>query len=241
MPPARTRHRAGLGNLNLRGLSVQVQPAGRGATAVRSRALRPAQRAGPKGLLGYDAEGNGPLTWTSSPAGLTGVLRLRPHRFHDRPCIYHQGKLVARHARSYDRSRQVVDPEHQAALVGQQGRGKAAADLLAFEALSALAAPWLANLQRHHPNHLHHVRQILRLRDLHGADGVARALGESDGFGVYTWPAVCHIVERHQRAAGLPAPAAMAPTASRLGLLDIRLPGPDLSHYPGGPKSGCAS
>lgn len=157
------------------------------------------------------------------------------HRFHDRLCIYHQGKLVARHPRSYERHQQIVDPEHQAALIEEQTRGKASADLLAFEALSPLAPLWLANLQRHHPNHLYHVRQILRLRDLHGVEPVIRAIEESDRFGVYTWPAVCHIIERHHRASNLPAPAVMAPTAASRSLLDIRLPGPDLSHYPGNP------
>lgn len=160
------------------------------------------------------------------------------HRSYDRLCLYYQGRLIARHARCYERGRQIVDPEHEAALIEQQGRGLAARDVLAFESMGPLAAVWLANLQRHHPNHLHHVRRVLRMRDLHGEETVLRALEESGRFGVYTWPAVGHLIECWQRAAGRPAPAAMAPTASSRALLEIRLPRPDLSHYPGGAAPG---
>ena len=62
--------------------NVQLQAAGRGATALRYLA-RYVQRSAfsPKRLLGYDADGKILLRWTSSDTGQTGVLRLHPHEF----------------------------------------------------------------------------------------------------------------------------------------------------------------
>jgi len=161
------------------------------------------------------------------------------HRYHDRLCFYHQGKLIAHHPRSYDRNQQIVDPEHEHehALIEQQTRGKAAADFLAFEALSPLAPLWLQNLQQHHHNALHHVRRILALNQIYERADIAWALEQTHQYHLYNASGLCHLLERRHRMANQPAPAPMAPSATSRGLLDIRLPGPDLSHYPGNPGS----
>lgn len=154
------------------------------------------------------------------------------HRYHDKLNFYYQGKLVASHPRSYDRHQQIVDPEHQRELIEQHHRIQVAAEQVAFEALDPVAPIWLANLRLNHPNHLHHMRQILRLGDLHGSAAVAQGLRQSHDFGIYTWHTVQNLLERHLRG-DRPAPQPMAPTAATRPLLEIRLPGPDLSHYPG--------
>ena len=154
------------------------------------------------------------------------------HRYHDKLNFYHQGKLVASHPRSYDRHQQIIDLEHQRELIDCQRRSQAAAEQLAFEALDPVAPIWLANLRQFHPNHLHHMRQILRLHDLHGGSAVARALRQSHDFSIYTWHTVQNLIERHLRG-DIPAAQPMAPTAITRPLLEIRLPGPDLSQYPG--------
>jgi len=161
--------------------------------------------------------------------------QIQMHRHHDRLCLYHQGKLIARHPRSHDRHQQIVDPDHQSALIEGQARSKAAADHLAFEALSPLAAIWLANLQRQQPNHLHHLRKILQLCELYGPNAIEQALEESHRYEVYTWPCVRNLIERQERSRRQRPTSPMAPTATSRSLLDIRLPGPDLSHYPGNP------
>lgn len=161
--------------------------------------------------------------------------QIQLHRYHDRLCFYHQGKLIARHPRSYDRGQQIVDADHQQALIDQHARGKAAADHLAFEALSDLAPLWLQNLRLLQPNALHHLRQILRLCELHSEADIAWALEESHRYEVYTWSCVSHLLERRHRQERQPPPIPMAPTAASRGLLELRLPGPDLSRYPGNP------
>ena len=62
--------------------NVQLQPVGRGTTAVRYLA-RYVQRSAfsPGRLLGYDNSGNVLLRWTSSDTGKTAVMRLHPHEF----------------------------------------------------------------------------------------------------------------------------------------------------------------
>jgi len=161
------------------------------------------------------------------------------HRFHDRLCLYHQGALIARHPRSYDRHQQIVDPDHQSALILEQSRGRHAADLLAFESLCPVMAPlWLANLQQRHPgSSLIHVRQILRLADLYGIPAIASALEASRRHELYTWQTIRHLVEMRQRTSRQPDPAPMAPSAASRDLLNIHLPTPDLNHYPGNPAS----
>jgi DUF971 family protein len=76
------------------------------------------------------------------------------------------------------------------------------------------------------------MRQILRLSDLHGAPAVARVLRQSHNFGIYTWHTIENLLERHIRGQ-TPPPQPMASTAATRSLLEIRLPGPDLGHYPG--------
>jgi transposase len=154
------------------------------------------------------------------------------HRYHDRINLYDQGKLIASHLRSYDRHQQIVDPDHQLALIEEHRRSKNAAEALTFEALDPIAPLWLQNLRTHQPNHLHHMRQILRLSDLHGAPAVARVLRQSHNFGIYTWHTIENLLERHIRGQ-TPPPQPMASTAATRSLLEIRLPGPDLGHYPG--------
>jgi transposase len=158
--------------------------------------------------------------------------QIQLHRYHDRLNFYYQGKLVATHPRSYDRHQQIVDPEHLREILDYQRRCQAAREQLAFEALDPVAPVWLANLRQFHPNHLHHLRQILRLSDLHGCGAVARALRQSHDFNIYTWHTVQNLIERHLRGE-LPAPQPMSATAATRPLLEIRLPGPDLSQYPG--------
>lgn len=62
--------------------NVQVQPVGRGRSALRYLA-RYVQRSAfdPKRLLGYDPKGKILLRWTSSATGRSAVMRLHPHEF----------------------------------------------------------------------------------------------------------------------------------------------------------------
>lgn len=157
------------------------------------------------------------------------------HRSHDRISIYHQGKLIASHPRSYDRHKDIVDPEHQRELIEQYRRSRADSERLTFEALDPIAPIWLTNLGQHHPNALHHIRQILRLADLHGTPAVARALAQSHDFGIYTWHTVQNLIEQQLRGKQ-PLAQPMSPTEASRPLLDLRLPEPDLSHYLGNPS-----
>ena len=156
-------------------------------------------------------------------------------RSHDRIVIYYQHKLMASHCRSYQRHAEILDPEHQIALLNQYQRTRADARRLLFEELDPVAPLWLLNLAKHHPNTDHHIRQILLLADLHGKPAVAHALRQSHDFAIYTWHTVQNLLQRQLRGE-LPAAGPMAPTSATRPLLELRLPSPDLSHYPGNPQ-----
>jgi hypothetical protein len=42
----------------------------------------------------------------------------------DRLCVYHGEELIARHSRSFERHRDIEDPDHAKALVAQCCRGR---------------------------------------------------------------------------------------------------------------------
>ncbi len=55
----------------------------------------------------------------------------------DRLCVYHAEELIARHARSFERHRDIEDPDHPKALVAQRRHARDAHVLKRFLALSA--------------------------------------------------------------------------------------------------------
>jgi hypothetical protein len=55
----------------------------------------------------------------SVPAEYAGA-RVTIKAYPDRLCVYHQDKLLARHARSFDRHQDIEDPDHPKALLAQR-------------------------------------------------------------------------------------------------------------------------
>ena len=77
-------------------------------------------------------------------------------------------------------------------------------------------------------NPLHHVRKIVALSEIYGADKVARAMEDAFTFQAFSCEYIANLLE--QRARNLPEPGALHLTR-REDLLDIKLQQPDLSIY----------
>jgi hypothetical protein len=81
----------------------------------------------------------------SVPARFAGT-QVTVKAYPDRLCVYHGEELIARHARSFERHRDIEDPDHPKALVAQRRHAHDAHVLKRFLALSPLAAKYQAGL-----------------------------------------------------------------------------------------------
>lgn len=157
-------------------------------------------------------------------AGSQVILKVYP----DHLCLYHDQELIARHVRSYERQRDIEDPDHAKALVAQRHHAQDAQVLRRFLGLSPLAAKYHTGLLERRGNALSHVRKIVALADIHGEEAVVRALADALRFEAFSSEYITHLIQARGRQ--LPQPSALV-LMRRQDLLDLELPPPDLSPY----------
>jgi hypothetical protein len=114
----------------------------------------------------------------SVPARYAGA-RVMLKAYPDRVCIYHQDQLIARHVRSYDRHQDIEDPDHPKALIAQRTQAREQRLWLRFLSLSAQAQAYYDGLEQRRTNARHHLRKIVALSDIYGAQAVARAIEDA--------------------------------------------------------------
>lgn len=163
----------------------------------------------------------------SVPARYAGQ-RLLLKAYADRVCIYEHDQLVARHARSMDRHKDVDDPEHERELLVQRKSAREQRLIVQFLAISPRAQSYREGLEAKRVNARVHLRKIVALADLHGKEAVARAL--DDGLELHAFSAeyIAHILSARRRIGEEPAALQLT---RRADLLELELPEPDLSIY----------
>ena len=97
-----------------------------------------------------------------------------------------------------------------------------------FVSLTARADEYYHELALRRLNPLHHVRKIVALSEIYGAQATARALNDAFELGAFSSDYITHLLEA--RARTVPEPSALHLTR-RADLLDLELPEPDLSLY----------
>jgi transposase len=155
-------------------------------------------------------------------AGLT--LKTYP----DRLCVYCDEKLIARHARSYERHQDFEDPDHPKELLVQRKKAEERKIFMRFLALSPKAEQYYQKLEQRRMNPQHHVRKIVALSEIYGADKVSRAMEDVFTFQAFSSEYIANLLEQRTRC--LPEPGALYLTR-REDLLDIKVQQPDLSIY----------
>jgi transposase len=155
-------------------------------------------------------------------AGLT--LKTYP----DRLCMYHGDKLIARHARSYDRHQDIEDPDHPKELIAQRKKARDQKIFMRFLALCSKAKDYYRELEKRRMNPRHHVQKIVALSEIYGLDSVARAMEDAFVFQAFSCEYITNLCE--QRSRHLPEPGALHLTR-RSDLLDLEVEQPDLSIY----------
>lgn len=163
----------------------------------------------------------------SVPAHYAGqALTLKTYP--DRLCIYHGDRLIARHARRYDRFQDAEDPDHPKALLEHRKKARAHQLFLRFLALSPRAEAYYLKLEERRLNPQHHVRKIVALSDIYAPESVARALDDALTYEAFSSEYIANLLE--QRARFTPEASALYLTR-RADLLEISLAPPDLSLY----------
>lgn len=147
----------------------------------------------------------------------------------DRICIYHRDKLIARHTRSYERRRDIEDPDHPKELLEQRRNAREQRVLSQFLTLSNKAAAYYDGLLARALNSRMHLRRILALAENYGRDATARAIEDALAFQAFSSTYIAHLLEARARSPVLPSsPIALT---RRHDLLQLEIPEPDLSIY----------
>jgi hypothetical protein len=160
----------------------------------------------------------------SEYAGASLTLKAYP----DRLCIYHADKLIARHARSYERNQDFEDPDHSKELIAQRKKARDQKIFMRFLRLSPKAREYYRELENRRMNPRHHVQKIVALSEIYGVEAVSRAMEDAFFFQAFSCEYIANLLEQRLRA--LPEPGALHLTR-RSDLLDLEVQEPDLSIY----------
>ena len=109
------------------------------------------------------------------------------------------GKTVAEHQRSYERHRDVVDAEHDKALVERRRLVRGGHLLARFLSMGDAAEKYYRGLSERRLNPDLHVRKIMALLDVHGSENVLRAMEDSIQFEAFSADCVLNILETRSR------------------------------------------
>ena len=163
----------------------------------------------------------------SVPAEFASTL-LTLKVYPDRLCVYHHERLIARHARCWDRHRDIEDPDHPKALLAQRRNAREQKLLGRFLALCPQAEAYYLALGERRLNPAHHVQKIVALSEIYGVEAVTRALEDAFTFQAFSCEYIANLLE--SRARLRPEPAALQLTR-RQDLLELDMPEPDLAIY----------
>jgi transposase len=163
----------------------------------------------------------------SVPAEYAGA-KLTLKSYPDRITVYHEDKLVARHSRSYERNKDIEDPDHPKELIAQRKKARDQKIFMRFLSLSPKAQQYYRELENKRMNPTHHVQKIVALSEIYGTDPVARAMEDAFFFQAFSCEYIANLCE--QRSRPVPEPGALHLTR-RSDLLDIEVEEPDLSIY----------
>lgn len=163
----------------------------------------------------------------SVPARYVGA-RVTLKAYPERVCIYFRDQLIARHVRCYERHQDIEDPDHAKVLIAQRANAREQHLWLQFLSLSPNAQRYYEGLEQRRANARHHVRKIVALADIYGAEAVARAIDDALAFHAFSCEYIANLLE--MRARERPAASPLHLTRAR-DLLDIDIEPPDLSAY----------
>lgn len=158
-------------------------------------------------------------------AGGQAILKAYPHHL----CVYQGEALIARHARSYERHRDIEDPDHPKALLAQRRHARDSHVLKRFLGLSTHAADYYNGLIKNRGNTMMHIHKIVALAEIHGEAAVDRALADALAFAAFSSEYIANLLA--VRSKPIPADSPLVLMRGQ-DWLELALPPTDLSAYP---------
>jgi transposase len=132
--------------------------------------------------------------------------------------IVHQGQIIARHSRCYERRQLIVLPEHRTAALSMGRRSRSSALERAFDALGPEARQFHLYLNRQPVKTSVHLRCLLGLARVYGSAEVVSAIARALELAAYDAAYVENLLLAERRRRQLPTPT--LPTPRRRELID---------------------
>lgn len=154
--------------------------------------------------------------------------KLIMHAWPDRICFYHEGKLIARHIRSYDRHQDIENPDHPKALLKQRRKAEDQRLYMNFLKLSPKAEEYYRELADRRMNPKQHIRKIVALSEIYSIDEVKRAIEDAFSFKAFSCEYIANILEQRRHIKKEPGALHLMRGND---LLKLELPEPNLSIY----------
>jgi transposase len=132
--------------------------------------------------------------------------------------VLHEGQVVARHVRSYDRGQRIVSPDHRLAALERRARSGPTSLEQEFDALGAVARQFHLELRSRPVKTTVHLRRLLGLARLYGRQELLAALARASQLGTYDAAYVENLLLAERRRQQLPTPT--LPTPQRRELID---------------------
>jgi transposase len=144
--------------------------------------------------------------------------------------VLHDGQVVARHVRSYERGQAIVLPDHRLAAMEHRKRSGRTALEQQFDDLGPEARQFHLHLKSRPVKTGTHLRRLLGLARLYGRQEVVAALVRASELGTYDAAYVENLLLAQRRRRQLPTPT--LPTPRRRELIDeIELDAADPAVY----------
>jgi transposase len=132
--------------------------------------------------------------------------------------VLHEGQVVARHARCYQRGQLIVLPDHQLAALALRRRSQASALEREFDALGPEARQFHLHLRSQPVKTGVHLRRLLGLARLYGTTELLAAVSRALELGAYDAAYVENLLLAQRRRRQLPTPT--LPTPQRRELIE---------------------
>lgn len=132
--------------------------------------------------------------------------------------VLHEGQAIARHVRCYERGQLIVLPDHRLAALECRARSGPTSLEQQFDALGAVARQFHLELKSRPVKTSVHLRRLLKLAQLYGAQEVVAALARASQLGSYDAAYVENLLLAERRRRQLPTPT--LPTPQRRELID---------------------
>ena len=154
--------------------------------------------------------------------------RLDMKVYPDKLLFMENDKLVAEHARSYEKHRDTVQDEHDKALIEKRRLMRKQRLFEKFYSMGAIAEKYEKGLNAKRIDPKRHIRGIMQLVDRYGTEEVEKAMEDSCEVEVFSSDAVLNLIEMRKRPLTTPGAVHLS---RKTDCLDIEIPEVDLDIY----------